>query len=173
MKIYLLFIFNLFIHNNDSNLIHLANKKVSEYKPKNRNYAVIIDYRKPMLSERLFLIDLTKQKIILKSPVSQAIKTGKQFPTEFSNELGSEKSCYGAFITAETYFGKYGYSMVLDGMDKGINDNARKRKIVFHSTKRLSNPLYPLTYGCFATAEDVNNKIIHLTKNGCLVYVIK
>ena len=173
MSFLFLFILTLFGSQPNQNFIAIAKEKQVYYNPPNKKYVVIIDYTKPMLTDRLFLIDMEKKEIIIKTKVSHAINTGKEYPTQFSNEIGSEKSSYGGFITAETYFGKYGYSLVIDGKDKGINDNARRRKIIFHSTKKMSNPKYPLTYGCFATSEEINSELIDLIKNGCLIYVIK
>ena len=170
--LYLLLLF-FFESQPNQDLITLAKQKQKEYNPPNKHFVVIIDYTKPMLKDRLFLIDMVKNEIKLKTQVSQARKTGITFPTEFSNEIGSLKSSVGGFITAETYFGIFGYSLMIDGKDKGINDNARKRKIVFHSTQKLTNPNYPLTWGCFATSEEINHKLIDLIKNGCLVYVMK
>jgi hypothetical protein len=128
--LYLLLLF-AFESQPNQDLITLAKQKQKEYNPPNKRFVVIIDYTKPMLKDRLFLIDMVKNEIKLKTQVSQARKTGITFPTEFSNEIGSLKSSVGGFITAETYFGIFGYSLMIDGKDKGINDNARKRKIVF------------------------------------------
>ena len=35
-------------------------------------------------------------------------------------------------MTADTYVGKNGYSLRLDGLDRGFNDRARDRAIVMH-----------------------------------------
>jgi hypothetical protein len=59
--------------------------------------------------------------------------------------------------------------MIVDGLDKGINNNAKSRAIIVHSTKKMKTIW---SNGCFATSEDVNKKIIDLTKNGCLICVI-
>ena len=50
----------------------------------------------------------------------------------FSNEYGSYKSSLGFYLTASTYQGRNGYSLILDGLEKGINDRARERAIVVH-----------------------------------------
>ena len=78
-------------------------------------------------------------------------------------------SSAGCFSTAGTRFGKYGYSMVIRGLDRGVNNNVEARRIIFHSSKKMKT-LWSL--GCFATPEETNKKIIDLTKNGCLVCVI-
>jgi hypothetical protein len=76
-------------------------------------------------------------------------------------------SSYGAFITKNVKFGKYGYSMVVDGLEKNINDNCKKRAILFHKTSVLWSK------GCFATNQKLNHKIIDLTHDGCIVFVIR
>jgi hypothetical protein len=91
------------------------------------------------------------------------------YPTDFSNVSGTNKSSKGAFITKGTYNGGFGYSMVIRGLDRGINDNVESRKIIFHSTKKMKTSW---SNGCFATPEETNKTIIELTKNGRLVYVI-
>lgn len=173
MPLLILFILNLFVTNPNNNLIFLAKQKQLQYNIVKKDYVVIIDYSKPMLTNRLFLIDIKNEKIILETQVSHAILSGNLYATDFSNKIDSRKSSLGAFITAETKYGHWGYSLVIDGLDKGINDNARKRKILFHSTKLMSNKKFPRTYGCFATSEEINEKLINLIKGGCLVYVVR
>lgn len=173
MSFLFIFLTSLFVTQSNNDLVNFAKEKQNIYNPPNKKFVVIIDYKKPMLTDRLYLIDMDKKEIVIETQVSHAIKSGNKYATEFSNVVGSEKSCYGGFITAKTYYGIYGYSLIVDGKDKGVNDNARIRKIVFHSTKKMTNPKYPLTYGCFATSEEINIKLINLIKNGCLVYVIK
>jgi hypothetical protein len=50
----------------------------------------------------------------------------------FSNVPQSHQSSLGLMKTAETYTGDYGYSMRLDGLEAGFNDNVRARDIVVH-----------------------------------------
>jgi hypothetical protein len=59
--------------------------------------------------------------------------------------------------------------MQLKGLNEGVNDNATRREIIFHSTNCMK---LLWSHGCFATPEETNRKIINLTKNGCLVVVI-
>ena len=59
--------------------------------------------------------------------------------------------------------------MIIDGLDKGVNNNAKSRAIIFHSDTKMKTKW---SNGCFATPEDINEKIINLTKNGVLVCVI-
>jgi hypothetical protein len=50
----------------------------------------------------------------------------------FSNEVNSEATCEGAFLTADYYIGKHGDSQRLLGLDP-TNNNALDRAIVVHS----------------------------------------
>ena len=146
-----------------------AKKQVSKYNPPRKDLVIIIDYRKNILSDRLFVINLNTGKIILKSTVSHAWNSGFMRPTNYSNLPGSEKSSKGNYITLGTKYGKFGYSMIVRGLDGKVNNNAQSRAIIFHSNEKMKTKW---SQGCFATPEDVNRKIIDKTKNGTLVCVI-
>src|SRR5687767_8465403 len=50
----------------------------------------------------------------------------------FSNEPGSEASSRGSYVTGDVYYGKYGRSLRLTGLDPS-NSNALSRAIVVHA----------------------------------------
>ena len=52
--------------------------------------------------------------------------------TSFSNQSSSYKSSPGFYVTRETYQGKHGLSLKLEGIESGINDKAYQRGIVVH-----------------------------------------
>ena len=139
------------------------------YSPPKKDYVIIIDYTKSIDEDRLYLFDMKKKEIILTSKVSHAYNSGKKYATKFSNSFGTKKSCIGAFITLDSYYGQWGYSMRIEGLDEGINNNAKKRGIVFHS-----NIVQKTSWseGCFATPPEVNKKLINLVKGGNLIYVL-
>ena len=110
---------------------------------------------------------MKNEKIVLTSLVSHAYNSGKEYAKDFSNEINSKKTSLGAFVTKNTYYGYYGYSLVISGLDDNLNTNAEKRSIIFHSTKKMTKPW---SWGCFSIPDSVNNKIINMIKNGCLVY---
>lgn len=129
----------------------------------------MVDYSKSIVSERLYLVNTKTQKIEMTSVVSHAWNSGFMHANNFSNQEGSLKSSLGAYVTENTYYGNYGYSLVLQGLDK-TNSNAKKRKIIFHSTKKMKTKW---SWGCFALPEKNTRKIIDLIKGGCLVYAYK
>ena len=148
----------------------LIDERIKAYDPSRRDYVAVIDYKKGIFSDRLYIINVKTNETIIKSRVSHAWNSGSIYPTDFSNFPGSEKSCYGTFITRGTYNGKFGYSMIVDGLDQGVNNKARSRAIIFHPSDKMKTPW---SSGCFATPEATNRKIIDQIKNGCLVIVIK
>jgi hypothetical protein len=162
-------LFVSFFYINKDEYFDVATSKIDKYKPKRKDYVIIVDYRKNIMSERLFVLDMIKKEIVISSKVSHAWKSGFLHPSDFSNKSGSNKSSKGSFITEGTKQGRFGYSMIIKGLDSGVNNHAKDRSVIFHSTKKMSNPW---SNGCFATSDETNKRIIDLTKNGCLVVVI-
>ena len=148
----------------------LISEKIKQYNPSRKDYVTVIDYRKNIFAERLYVFNVKTNEIVIRSNVSHAWNSGSMYATAFSNVPGTNKSCYGTFITRGTTYGKFGYSMIVDGLESGINNNAQRRSIIFHPSDPMPTPW---SSGCFATPKATNSKIINLIKNGCLVIVIK
>jgi hypothetical protein len=146
-------------------------------KLKNDSILTIIDYSLPSTKERLFIIDLKNYKLITKSLVAHGKSTGMLYPESFSNNLQSYQSSLGFFITENTYEGKHGYSLRINGIEKNINDNALKRAIVFHSADYVSKNFINQygrigrSFGCPALPVEQNRKIIDLIKNNTCVFI--
>ena len=149
------------------NSFNLVNKKI----------LTLIDFSKPSTEERLFRIDVENRKLPFQTFVAHGKNSGVNIATQFSNRSGSLKSSLGFFITAETYYGKHGYSLRLDGMEKGINDNARKRAIVVHGAKYVSDDFIRKynrlgrSWGCPAVSDDLSKEIIDLIKDGSCLFI--
>jgi hypothetical protein len=142
---------------------------------KNTSIITIIDFSKASTKERFFVIDLRDKRILYKSLVAHGKNSGGNMATSFSNSPRSLKSCLGFFITAETYSGKYGYSLKLDGQEPGINDNARARGIVVHGADFVTSEiarqsgLLGRSYGCPALPLNRAKEIIDkISKGSCL-----
>jgi hypothetical protein len=141
----------------------------------NKKIITIIDFSKPSTQERFFVIDLANKKILYKTLVAHGKNSGENTADSFSNDSQSLKSCLGFFLTAETYNGKHGYSLSLDGLEPGINDNARTRSIVIHGADYVSATYAEIhgrlgrSWGCPALPVDSSKEIIdHISKGSCI-----
>ncbi len=143
----------------------------------NGNFLTIIDYAKPSTDKRFYVLDMKNKKVFYETYVSHGVNTGNVNATKFSNKVDSRKSSLGFFLTNETYFGSNGYSLRLDGLEPGINSNARKRAIVIHGAD-YANPNFiektgrlGRSWGCPALPLGLNKKIIDTIKNGTVLFV--
>ena len=142
-----------------------------------KNILTVIDFTKPSTEKRLFVIDLKWKKVLFISYVAHGRNSGEKYATSFSNQEGSFKSSLGFYQTENTYYGKNGYSLVLNGLERGINDKAKERAIVVHgaayadpSTIRSCGRL-GRSLGCPALPLAVSKKIIDTIKGGTLLYI--
>jgi hypothetical protein len=137
----------------------------------------IIDYSKPSTAKRLYIINLNTKKIIFNTYVAHGKNSGENKAKYFSNKPNSKKSSLGFFKTAETYYGKHGYSLKLDGLEKGINDNARDRAIVIHGANYVCKEFIQKhgrlgrSWGCPAIPVDQTKSIIDSISNGYCLFI--
>lgn len=144
---------------------------------KRRELLTLIDFSKPSNVERLYVIDMAKEQLLYRSLVAHGRNSGELYATSFSNRPNSYQSSLGFYLTAETYQGGNGYSLRLDGLEKGINDNARSRAIVIHGAK-YANPsvcqgghCLGRSFGCPALPESLNRPIINAIKGGSVLFI--
>lgn len=137
----------------------------------------VIDFSLPSTEKRLWVIDPAKGLILYHSVVAHGRNSGELLAKTFSNQPESFQSSLGFYKTSETYQGKHGYSLRLDGLEKGFNDQARNRAIVIHgadyakeefakTTGRLGRSL-----GCPALPPELAAKVIDLIKDGSLLFI--
>lgn len=137
----------------------------------------IIDYTKPGCDRRFYVIDLVNRKLLYMTLVAHGKNSGEQYCTRFSNRPRSLQSSPGFFLTAETYSGRHGYSLRLDGVEPGLNDLARSRAIVIHGAEYVAQHYVDdvgyigRSFGCPALPLDQNQKIIDLIKGGSCIYI--
>jgi len=94
----------------------------------------IADFSRPSRDPRFYILDLrggmVTEHLCAHGRGSDPGHSG--WLERFSNDPGSEATSNGAYLTGEAYFGKYGHSMKLFGLDHS-NSNALSRAIVVHS----------------------------------------
>ncbi len=140
------------------------------------NLLTVIDYSKPSTEKRLWVIDLAKKKVLFHELVAHGKGSGENHATKFGNANKSHQSSLGVFLTAETYDGKHGYSLKLDGLEKGVNDLARDRAIVFHGADYVTADFAKKygrlgrSHGCPAVGPDVAKRLIDTIKGGSVVF---
>ncbi len=143
----------------------------------NDNIISIVDFTKPSNQKRLFVIDLQRCKILFNTYVAHGQGSGKEFANRFSNIPESFQSSLGFYLTSDTYTGKNGYSLHLDGVEKGINDKADERAIVMHGAPYVSETYIRSqgyigrSWGCPAVPEKLNKPIIEKIKNGSCLFI--
>ena len=105
---------------------------IQEGRLANVRYLTLIDFSLSSKERRLWVVDLENLTAVHHSLVAHGKNTGEEYALRFSNTPSSNMSSLGFFITGATYQGKHGFSLLLEGVEPGINDNARRRAIVFH-----------------------------------------
>lgn len=142
-----------------------------------KNILTIIDFSLSSNSKRLWIIDLDKNEIILNTLVAHGRNTGDEFANFFSNKAESYQSSLGFYETGEIYNGKHGLSLKLDGLQKGLNDNARERAVVVHGADYVSekfiqgNKRLGRSLGCPAVPVEYNDTIIKLIKDKSCLFI--
>lgn len=142
-----------------------------------RDVLTLIDFSKPSNQKRLFVFDMKNKRMLFSSVVAHGQNSGGLMATDFSNQNGSHKSSLGFYLTQNTYQGSNGYSLVLEGLEKGINDNARRRAIVMHGAN-YANPNVVAkggrlgrSFGCPALPHSINRPVIDAIKDGSVLYI--
>jgi hypothetical protein len=136
----------------------------------------VIDYSRPSTEKRLWVFDLNTHELLYEELVAHGQGSGANHASEFSNTPDTHQTSLGLFVTRSTYVGKNGYSLRMDGLDKGINDRARERAIVMHGAPYVSdafvraNGRLGRSWGCPAVSDAVARPIIDRVKGGGLVF---
>jgi hypothetical protein len=144
---------------------------------KKENIISIADFSLPSSKKRLFVIDLDNEKVIYNTYVAHGVNSGREMANDFSNIPSSYKSSLGFYETLSTYMGGNGYSLRLNGLEKGINDNANSRDIVIHGAPYVNEDLIRAqgyigrSWGCPALPENVLKPIVNTIKDGSCLFI--
>ncbi len=142
-----------------------------------KDILTLIDFSLSSNTKRLWVIDMSTNTVLYNSLVAHGRNTGEEFANSFSNAAESFKSSLGFYATGEIYSGKHGKSLKLDGLEKGVNDNARARGVVMHSADYVSNSFIKnnkrlgRSEGCPAIPAEFTAEIINLIKNKSCLYI--
>jgi hypothetical protein len=152
-------------------------KMVDAGKIMNSKIISIVDFSQPSANKRLYVIDLEKKEILFNTYVAHGKNSGQEMATAFSNTPTSNKSSLGFYVTSHTYNGKNGFSLQLEGQEKGINDNALDRGIVMHAADYVNEQYIQSqgwigrSQGCPAVMPELNKPIVETIKEGSCFFI--
>ncbi|MFJ4387201.1 murein L,D-transpeptidase catalytic domain family protein [Pseudomonas sp. NPDC089408] len=136
----------------------------------------VIDYSKASRDKRLWVFDLRARKLLFEEWVAHGKNSGADVPTAFSNAPNSYQSSIGLYETGQTYSGKHGRSLRLQGLEPGFNDNSMSRAIVMHAAAYADPKVVPglgrlgRSQGCPAVRPAIAGKLIQTLQRGSYVF---
>nr|WP_315195815.1 murein L,D-transpeptidase catalytic domain family protein [uncultured Flavobacterium sp.] len=141
------------------------------------NILTLVDFSLSSNVKRLWIIDLSSNLVLFQTLVAHGRNTGEEFANNFSNTPESFKSSLGFYVTGEVYKGKHGISLKLNGLEKGLNDNARNRAVVLHGADYVSESFIKnhkrlgRSQGCPAVPVEYASEIITMIKGQSCLYI--
>lgn len=136
----------------------------------------LIDYSRPSTEPRLWVFDLANNRLLYQEVVAHGQGSGENLAKIFSNASGSHASSLGLFLTRDSYLGRNGYSLRMEGLEPGVNDAAMQRAIVMHgasyvdSSSAANQGRLGRSWGCPAVREAVARGMIDVLKDGQFVF---
>ncbi|MBS1625676.1 MAG: murein L,D-transpeptidase catalytic domain family protein [Bacteroidetes bacterium] len=148
-----------------------------KYKPA-KHIVAICDFTRASNEKRFVVVDLDKKQVVSNTFVAHGKNSGDLMATSFSNVMESHKSSKGFFrIGEQIQTALHGPSLLLDGLEKGINDNARAREIIIHGAWYAAESFIHQygycgkSFGCPALPETAMKKLLPILANGALLYI--
>ncbi len=141
-----------------------------------RPVLTVIDYSRPSREERMWVFDMARGELVFRELVAHGRNSGAQLAHEFSNVIGSRQTSLGLFRTADTYYGKHGYSLNLVGLEQDVNHNALRRRIVIHGADYVGPDVLEergelgRSWGCPAVSYEVSRSLIEKIKDGSALF---
>ena len=147
---------------------------------RHRDVIGIVDFSMDSGHQRFHVVDLRNGQV-----ESHAVAHGRGsdpdhsgFVELFSNQFGSYASSNGTYITGDTYQGKYGTSMKVQGLD-WTNNNAESRAIVIHNAWYAEPEMIAQhgklgrSEGCFAFSRASQWSVMNRLNDGRMIYADK
>ena len=141
-----------------------------------RPLLTVIDYSLPSTERRLWVIDVANRRVHFNELVAHGERSGENLAVAFSNRPGSRQSSLGLFRADDTYEGEHGLSLRLTGLEAGVNDRARDRRIVMHGAAYVSEGFAAergrlgRSWGCPALPSGVHAQVIDRIRDGSAVF---
>lgn len=152
-------------------------EKLKEENKIKKELLTIVDFAMASTEKRMWILDMTTQKVLFNTYVAHGKNTGGNKATKFSNTPNSFQSSLGFYVTAETYYGKNGLSLFIDGMEEGFNTKARERYVVIHGADYATPDFIKRagrlgrSYGCPAVPTKLSKEIINKIKGQSVLFI--
>lgn len=153
-------------------------KLLAEGKLPNDSILTIIDFSQSSKNKRLYVLDVRNKALLFNTYVAHGHNTGEEFANKFSNKSGSLMSSLGFYITRNIRQStNVGLSLVLEGLEKGFNDQAAARDIIMHgawySTETFIRYQGRLgrSHGCPAVPPDMIKPLSETIKEGSCLFI--
>jgi hypothetical protein len=143
---------------------------------KNTDVLTVCDFSQPSNKKRMYIIDVKNFKVLLNTYVAHGKNSGVNMAERFSNKPESLQSSLGFYVTKNTYHGKHGLSLRLDGQERGFNDNAEARAVVVHGAEYIGDQRRGAGYmgrsfGCPAVPQQQAAAVISYIKDGTCLFI--
>jgi hypothetical protein len=151
----------------------LAFHDLNEDRLDNPKYVTVVDFARHSGKRRFFIVDVdsgaVEPHVVAHGSGSDPGNSG--YAKKFSNVSGSEMSSLGYYVTAETYQGKHGYSLRLDGVSS-TNSRVRDRDVVVHGASYVEagRSQQGRSNGCFALPDDESTSVIKKIRGGSVIF---
>jgi hypothetical protein len=140
-------------------------------KSKPMRYVAIADMSQHSSKKRLYIFDLQTGNVEQHNVAhgSGSDRNNDGMLDNWSNLPGSNASAEGMYKCAETYTGKHGLSLKLDGLE-ATNSNSRARATVMHAAAYVKDGGHTgRSWGCPALDPAVFESVINRLKGGSLL----
>ena len=144
---------------------------------KRKDILTIVDFSLPSSEQRMFIIDLCKNKIIYRTIVAHGVNSGGLYARHFSNDENSHQSSIGFYTTTTTYSGKFDLALRIEGMEYS-NSHANSRGVVIHAAKYATYEFLEQngctlgrSYGCPALPYENFEQVVEWIKGGTCFYI--
>jgi hypothetical protein len=138
----------------------------------------IADMRQPSTEQRLVVLDLEHKRVALRTWVAHGSGSGGLMAERFGNRHDSHQTSLGLYRVGERIRSpKHGPALLLEGLDPGLNDQARAREVIIHGADYVSESFIKRTgrlgrsWGCPAVPRDQMAAVIETLADGGYLYV--